>query len=78
MELGGSSLASLDRRSKYSRAVIPGVTNPHSQHLPTIAENGRTFPGSEQMGMCLVERLPEPELSSGNTQAPFPGLAGVT
>jgi hypothetical protein len=37
---------------------------------PMSVRDGRTFPSLQQMWMCLVQRLPEPELSRGNTSQP--------
>jgi hypothetical protein len=70
MEFGGSSAASLERRSKYSRAVMPGVTVLVSQHVAGGSRGGRTFTSLQEMWVCLMQRLSKSELRRRNAQAP--------
>lgn len=68
MELGASSWASRARRWWYSSAVMPGVTVALSQHSSRPTLGGPTFPGLQQMGVRLIQRLAESELGGGCTR----------
>jgi hypothetical protein len=54
---------------------MPGVTVLVSQHAVKGIWGGRTFPSLQEMWVCLMQRLSEPELRRRDAQASSPNVA---